>query len=1440
MEDKENAAHGPVSARAPGAGSDGAAPSWMKGTASSKQRVTADAGPSQQQGLAGTLRPNLNASNGALSYAERRARGEFHGQDPSVGDASMTASDPSRRVSGVADLNSFRARLNVVKRESMMRQSLAMPFEQDTTGADRLGAPAPGATAASRPPRARMSIAPIAENRPAQTSMPVARPVTAPSVNMNMNMGMGMNNMGMNMNMNSSGMVSSTRGSVMPALAEDPGFGGDMGFGGDPFASSLDLSSFAAGKVDRINRQNFDDPSFVDEVERCLHFRPKALKGFDMKAMKDEAKTVINTLRQCLQQSLVRKEALVEELMRDERDREQTAEGVKLQMESANASTQAAEQELAALRGQLNSFKASAQAVEAELRQGKEAAVAELRRMKESTDWDARRAADDMEAKEVELSNLRRRHEESQESLRNTRVDLAAARESCARAERDSSALRRDRENGEAAYSAERRALEGQIRAKIDEVASERVKASQLRSEYDDKLRGAQGDAERLKVTNASLQARIESVENGSKTTKAELAGELATTRAELEGLARELDAERAARETETKELSDALAAAQAKSDDVEAQLATALADAASLKQKLKAQTQGAEDAQMEAEDVLSAKSSEIALLQKELEKASENIKKKEEEHAALTSELKLATDASEKANAKLSEDAAEWESERNKLSEELDKFKSEASENKGRADSLSEGQQRLLDDVKEERRRADAAEEKAKDQIKAAEEAKTAAVNEAATKLDAEIAAAKEKAEFELQTARDAAAAAIAAAEATSAAAAAKARADCDARIAECDAECDEEIAKMNEELAAAVKSVAEQKAALEASHKAHEEAIASLKANMTQSGDEAAAKLAECETTLKRTAEELETVVAMKDEALQSLEALETKQAAQAEAMSEAEAKHAELIEQATTAESRVQGVVAQLEYERTEVDRLEKDIKEMRAAEEAAAEERDAKAKTAAQERNDMLAELRALRAAAGVGDDGEELPDIDEAAVTNDSSTNANLTSRLIKANKAAEAAKRVAEDMESFRKTAQERLERIEQLESEALEADATRRKLHNQIQELRGNVRVFCRVRPTTSDTAIVDCAPDGTSVELKKTDADVAGFEFDRVFGPSSTQGEVFHEVSQLVQSALDGYKVCLFSYGQTGSGKTHTMLGDQHNEETRGIIPRAVAKVVEASQANAKKGWKYRMCASYVEIYNEQVRDLLKAGSGHSDKHSIVHVDGVTEVSGVNREPVESVDAAAGLVRRAAAARAVEATQMNAVSSRSHTIFMLYITGEHEASGSRLTGCLNLVDLAGSERVGRSGAAGARLKEACAINKSLSCLGDVFQALSNGQKHIPYRNSKLTYLLQPCLGGDGKTLMFVNINPEAPSAEESMCSLKFASQVNAVELGRGGAKRNIVSGIGNKKEDSSKEDSNSAGGKKTDADKKGTIKGGKRPATARTAIGAAKKAKR
>lgn len=148
--------------------------------------------------------------------------------------------------------------------------------------------------------------------------------------------------------------------------------------------------------------------------------------------------------------------------------------------------------------------------------------------------------------------------------------------------------------------------------------------------------------------------------------------------------------------------------------------------------------------------------------------------------------------------------------------------------------------------------------------------------------------------------------------------------------------------------------------------------------------------------------------------------------------------------------------------------------------------------------------------------------------------------------------------------------------------------------------------------------------------------------------------------------------------------------------------------------------------------------------------------------------------------IMQLAARHRSVGHTSMNAQSSRSHSIFTLHLKARNSAEGIVLKGALNLVDLAGSERLDRSGATGARMKETLAINKSLSSLTDVFVAIANKQAHIPYRNSKLTHLLQPCLSGDGKALMMVNLSPTYESYFESLCSLRFASQVNQCELGK------------------------------------------------------------
>jgi kinesin family protein C1 len=391
---------------------------------------------------------------------------------------------------------------------------------------------------------------------------------------------------------------------------------------------------------------------------------------------------------------------------------------------------------------------------------------------------------------------------------------------------------------------------------------------------------------------------------------------------------------------------------------------------------------------------------------------------------------------------------------------------------------------------------------------------------------------------------------------------------------------------------------------------------------------------------------------------------------------------------------------------------------------------------------------------------------------------------------------------------------EERDRRIAELQDKLLSGEEVRRALNNRIQELQGNIRVYARTRPILPTDGIaeshssIDILPDGESLTIPgKHVGEVHTFKFDKVFAPSTGQDMVFEEVSEFVQSAIDGYHVCLFSYGQTGSGKTHTMQGSGIGAE-RGIIPRAVEQILSQMMEMQSQQWTFAMKASFLEIYNEELRDLLimvnsdgsikprdaRTGPNLSIKRNAEgrsFVDGINmvDIDVVNR--VNTMKQLETVISVAARARSVATTKTNTQSSRSHSVFMLQLRGINEESGTTLQGALTLCDLAGSERLDRSGAVidAQRLKETRAINKSLSCLGDVFTSLAKGSKHVPFRNSKLTYLLQDCLSGDGKALMFVNLSPTLESSKESLCSLRFAQRVNQVELGK--ATKNVQYGV-------------------------------------------------
>ncbi|KAF8466638.1 P-loop containing nucleoside triphosphate hydrolase protein [Kalaharituber pfeilii] len=394
--------------------------------------------------------------------------------------------------------------------------------------------------------------------------------------------------------------------------------------------------------------------------------------------------------------------------------------------------------------------------------------------------------------------------------------------------------------------------------------------------------------------------------------------------------------------------------------------------------------------------------------------------------------------------------------------------------------------------------------------------------------------------------------------------------------------------------------------------------------------------------------------------------------------------------------------------------------------------------------------------------------------------------------------AKEKLERMLEAEERTRRAEEEMMVTKEKLRNE----ESLRRKLHNQVQELKGNIRVFCRVRPplgteavNAADIKFPDLERDAREIEVNTQEKTALGnaiskahpFQFDRVFGPSCQNQDVFEEISQLVQSALDGYNVCIFCYGQTGSGKTFTMSSKD------GMIPRAVHQIYDTATKLEEKGWKYTMEGSFIEVYNENLNDLLgRPDDIDKKKHEIRHdaKELKTTITGLTTVLLDTPSKVEQILRTADTNRSVAATKANERSSRSHSVFMLKLKGENRVTGEKSEGTLNLVDLAGSERLSHSQASGERLKETQSINRSLACLGDVIGALGSGKEgaHIPYRNSKLTYLLQYSLGGNSKTLMFVMISPLQAHLSESLTSLKFATKVSNTYIGT--ARKKVTGG--------------------------------------------------
>lgn len=392
--------------------------------------------------------------------------------------------------------------------------------------------------------------------------------------------------------------------------------------------------------------------------------------------------------------------------------------------------------------------------------------------------------------------------------------------------------------------------------------------------------------------------------------------------------------------------------------------------------------------------------------------------------------------------------------------------------------------------------------------------------------------------------------------------------------------------------------------------------------------------------------------------------------------------------------------------------------------------------------------------------------------------------------------------------------------------------------LLSKMLSLQGNIQVYCRVRPMT--VSEIQRGYKGVVEALSETEVGCfdsrtnkwKSFAFDRVWGPDQSQQSIFQDVEPVALSVVDGYNACIFAYGQTGSGKTYTMEGIAEGNQ-HGISYRTIQKVfhllnLRAQQQRASElivgqpgedpisedgpggstvpgngksvSFTFELEVSMLEIYNDEIYDLFgaesssmadkieqaKAAGGKASLEIRKNKDGRIEVPNLARSSVKSIEDVMRELKKGNDNRATASTDMNEHSSRSHLVLIVHVNSGLDGVPSN-RGCLYLVDLAGSERVRKSNVGGAELREAGYINKSLSALGNVMEALDRKSSHVPYRDSKLTYLLQDSLGGNSRTMMIVAVTPTDVTCDESVQALQFATRVRRIQIGA--AQRNVTS---------------------------------------------------